>query len=277
MKNRQIFWVALLLTLPFQASVSAQSFKRILERPVNVIDGVWEQNSEGDQMLNYYNNDYCYYYMRRINDDGYVLRPGKTTVYTRKKNAQYDNLFKSGASQYQFYRGRFLKDFKIDTPYAFPVKNGGRTAWVTDKRERVRTLQFSIQPGDTVYATRGGMACDTVDERLLLIAHADYTFAAYMAMRENFIISGEYVRVGQPVGIAGPTGVSISFFFLDKNKFDGLDANGYVYSHFTPTFRTVEGDVKPEEKKMYEALLDDALIMQDMSKREQKRYLKNKK
>lgn len=41
-------------------------------------------------------------------------------------------------------------------------------------------------------------------------------FAAYLAMNENFVSPGEEVRTGQPVGIAGPTGVSISFFFLDK-------------------------------------------------------------
>lgn len=95
-------------------------------------------------------------------------------------------------------------------------------------------------------------------------------------MDENFIVPGEQVLTGQPVGIAGKTCVSITYFFLDENKFDALQATGYAYSHFMPTFRTTEGDVIMEEKKKYEAVTDDDLIMRDMSKREQKKYLKKK-
>ena len=67
-------------------------------------------------------------------------------------------------------------------------------------------------------------------------------------------------------------GVSISYFFLDKNKFNANLPSGYPYSHFTPVFRTTEGDIKTKEKKEYYSV-----IMQDMSKREQKKYLKKKK
>ncbi len=51
---------------------------------------------------------------------------------------------------------------------------------------------------------------------------------------------------------------------------------GYPYSHFVPTFRTDRGDVRPVERKFYRVVTDDALIMQDMSKKEQKKYLKHK-
>ena len=96
-------------------------------------------------------------------------------------------------------------------------------------------------------------------------------------MSRNFIHPGEEVLVGQPVGLAGEMGVSISYFFLDKNKFNANLPSGYPYSHFTPVFRTTEGDIKTKEKKEYYSIIDDALIMQDMSKREQKKYLKKKK
>lgn len=256
--------------------VHAQSFRKILERPVDIVRSEWESDKDGNRELNYYNEDYCDYYLYRANDDSYRLRPGKNTVFKIMKDARYDNLFKT-ATTYTFFRGSFPKEFNIGTPYAFPVKNGARTAWQTDRRESFRTLQFLMQPGDTVYATRSGIACRTVLPRQLLLYHADCTFAAYLALEENFVFPGEEVRTGQPVGIAGPTGVSVSFFFLDQNKFVGKQATGYVYSHFTPVFRTAEGDVKPVEKKMYEALVDDELIMLDMSKREQKKYLKKKK
>ena len=95
-------------------------------------------------------------------------------------------------------------------------------------------------------------------------------------MSENFIQPGEEVKVGQPVGKAGPSRVSISFFFLDENKFKGGESSGYPYSHFIPVFRTTEGDIKLKEKTIYQAVVDDELIMQDMSKRDKKKYMKQK-
>lgn len=93
-------------------------------------------------------------------------------------------------------------------------------------------------------------------------------------INENFIEPGEEVQVGQAIGKAGPTGAAISFFFLDENKFKGGLSSGYPYSHFIPVFRTTEGDVKPEEKTIYQAVTDHDLIMQDMSKRDKKKYMK---
>lgn len=264
------------LWLMASAGAGAQSFRNILDRPHDVVKSVWESDNEGNQELNYYNEDYCPYYLYREGDDSYELQPGKNTVFKKMKKSPYDNPFNRPTS-FMYFRGIFPKDFQVNTPYVLPVKSGTQTAWRIDRRESVRTLQFRMAAGDTVYATRSGVACRTVIPRQLLICHADHTFAAYLVMQENFITPGEKVRTGQPVGIAGPTGVSVSFFFLDKNKFSGLKAAGYMYSHFTPVFRTTEGDVKPEERKMYTAWVDDGLIMLDMSKREQKKYLKRKK
>lgn len=265
-----VFW------LMASAGAGAQSFRKILDRPHDVVKSVWESDNEGNQELNYYNEDYCPYYLYREGDDSYELQPGKNTVFKKMKNSPYDNPFNRPTS-FMYFRGFFPKNFQVNTPYALPVKSGTQTAWRIDRRESVRTLRFRMAAGDTVYATRSGVACRTVIPRQLLICHADHTFAAYLVMQENFITPGEEVRTGQPVGIAGPTGVSVSFFFLDKNKFSGLKAAGYMYSHFTPVFRTTEGDVKPEERKMYTAWVDDRLIMLDMTKREQKKYLKRKK
>lgn len=131
------------------------------------------------------------------------------------KDAQVDNPFKSSSS-YTFYRGKFPKDFNIQTPYALPVKNNQKTAWKTDPREPFKTLNFHIKQGDTIYATRSGIACKTTNPQQLLIYHPDQTFAAYLVMNENFIEPGEEVQVGQAIGKAGPTGAAISFFFWMK-------------------------------------------------------------
>lgn len=53
-------------------------------------------------------------------------------------------------------------------------------------------------------------------------------------------------------------------------------SSGYAYSHFVPYFRTTEGDIQLEEKKLYEAVVDDDLVTKEMTKREKKKYMKQK-
>lgn len=255
--------------------ISAQSLRKLMERPFGVVESKWETDTQGNQELNYYNEDHCDYYLYRMSDRSYNLTPGKNTIFKIEKNASFDNPFQS-ASSYKYYRGKFPVNFQINTPYALPVKDGQKTGWQTDPRESVKTLNFRIKEGDLVYATRSGIACKTTNPRQLLVYHADQTFAAYLVMSENFIQPGEEVKVGQPVGKAGPSRVSISFFFLDENKFKGGESSGYPYSHFIPVFRTTEGDIKLKEKTIYQAVVDDELIMQDMSKRDKKKYMKQK-
>ena len=169
-----------------------------------------------------------------------------------------------------------LSRLQAGIPYALPVKTGEETQWQIAPQESAKTMIFQIQEGDTVYATRRGVACATVLPQQLLIYHPDHTFAAYLMMRQNFIQTGEEVMTGQPIGIAGVLGVSISYFFLDNNKFDANGFLGYPYSHFTPVFRTDKGDVKLEEKTAYKSATDDELIMLEMSKREKKKFQKQK-
>lgn len=274
MKQRLKFIILFAFSLSV-CHISAQSLRKLMERPFGIVESKWETDTQGNQVLNYYNEDYCDYYLYRMSDRSYNLTPGKNTIFKIEKNASFDNPFKS-ASSYKYYRGKFPVNFQIDTPYALPVKDGQKTGWQTDPRESVKTLNFRIKEGDLVYATRSGIACKTTNPRQLLVYHADQTFAAYLVMSENFIQPGEEVHVGQPVGKAGSSRVSISFFFLDENKFKGGESSGYPYSHFIPVFRTTEGDVKLKEKTIYQAVIDDELITQDMSKRDKKKYMKHK-
>lgn len=207
--------IALLIFTLSASYTSAQSLRKLLEHPYGIIESKWEKDAQGATELNYYNEDYCDYYLYRANDRSYNLSNGKNTIFKIEKNAQVDNPFKS-ASSYTFYRGKFPKDFNIQTPYALPVKNNQKTAWKTDPREPFKTLNFHIKQGDTIYATRSGIACKTTNPQQLLIYHPDQTFAAYLVMNENFIEPGEEVQVGQAIGKAGPTGAAISFFFWMK-------------------------------------------------------------
>ena len=114
--------IALLIFTLSASYTSAQSLRKLLEHPYGIIESKWEKDAQGATELNYYNEDYCDYYLYRANDRSYNLSNGKNTIFKIEKNAQVDNPFKS-ASSYTFYRGKFPKDFNIQTPYALPVKN----------------------------------------------------------------------------------------------------------------------------------------------------------
>ena len=274
MFNSKLLSVVFLLAV--WAPLPAQIMRTLMQRPDYALESKWEVDSEGAHCLVYENKDNCDYYAYRVNDNSYELRPGKNTIFRRAKNENFDNQFRQ-ASSYYFYRGIFPNKFNIQFPYAFPVKKDSKVMLAMDRRERVKTLRFRMEVGDTVYATRSGMACSVYDPRILLVYHQDHTFAAYLTMRTCFVVPGESVQVGQPVGIANEKGVSISFFFLDENKFASSTASGYPYTHFIPTFRTTQGDLKPSPKTVYQTLVDDDLITKEMSKREKKKYMKRKK
>ena len=69
----------------------------------------------------------------------------------------------------------------------------------------------------------------------------------------------------------------MTVFFLDPNMFEGNTFKVHPYSHLMPVFRTEEGDVRLEERKMYTAKTDADLITAEMSKSAKKKYLKNLK
>lgn len=254
---------------------SAQSVRKLMEMPDRIVESKWEQDPQGATELNYYNNDICDYYLFRENDRSYKLKPGKNTIFRTEKDSRVENPFNT-SSRYMFFRGQFPDNFQINTPYALPTKDGKEVSWQIDPQEYIKAMIFRITEGDTIYATRRGMACTTVLPKQLLIYHPDRTFAAYLMMAQNFLRPGDEVFAGQPIGIASAVGVSISYFFLDENKFKASGPVGYPYSHFTPVFRTSKGDTKLEEKATYQAVINDELIMQEMSKREKKKYLKEK-
>lgn len=287
MKNGQILLTAicsrpyllmiLVFSLPSSPVMSAQSLNRTLDIPEMALETKWETDTYGNREFNFYVNDFCDYYLFIEHDRSYNLRPGKNTVFEEVRGSQSGYNPFSGGGRYRCYRGRFPKRFDPSLPYALPVRPGIAVEWMTDRRERHKTMNFKMSPGDTVYAVRSGSVCMTIDGRLLLVYHSDNTFAAYMTLSGSMLSPGDEVTVGQPVGIAGLSGVSVSFFFLDGNKFEAYEASGYPYTHFVPVFRTSEGDLYLEEDVAYTAVADEGLIMQDMTPAAKKRHIKKMK
>ena len=77
--------IALLIFTLSASCTSAQSLRKLLERPYGIIESKWEKDAQGATELNYYNEDYCDYYLYRANDRSYNLSNGKTLYLKYKR------------------------------------------------------------------------------------------------------------------------------------------------------------------------------------------------
>ena len=84
MKKSTYIMAAISVGLTVCQYVGAQSLNDIVKVSENDVKGKFETADNGDTQLNYYNSDYCDYYMFRLNDRAYILRPGRTTIFTQR-------------------------------------------------------------------------------------------------------------------------------------------------------------------------------------------------
>ena len=272
MNKRNLFLVFPVLLLSC-LHANSQVLHYMMKLDKTLIESKWEDDSQGNRCLNFYNEDFCDYV--RLQDNEFkVLRPGMNTVY-KKTERDLENAYKYGKSYY-LYRGRFItKKFDPYFVYALPFKNGAKVRWKIDRREPKRTLLMQCESCDTVYAARSGVVCKlNIDNSTVLMYHNDYTFAGYMNLFCSFVNAGEYVTTGDPIGIARSDGMSLTIFFLDENLFEDGKTIVHPYTHIMPVFRTDKGDVRLEEKTIYAPVTDADLITKEMGKSEKKRYLK---
>lgn len=271
--NKSFIFLVFPVLLLSCLQANSQVLHYMMKLDKNLIESKWEDDSQGNSCLNFYNEDFCDYV--RLQDNEFkVLRPGMNTVY-KKTERDLENAYKYGKSYY-LYRGRFItKKFDPYFVYALPFKNGAKVRWKIDRREPKRTLLMQCESCDTVYAARSGVVCKlNIDNSTVLMYHNDYTFAGYMNLFCSFVSAGEYVTTGDPIGIARSGGMSLTVFFLDENLFEDGKTIVHPYTHIMPVFRTDKGDVRLEEKTIYAPVTDADLITKEMGKSEKKRYLK---
>ena len=271
--NKSFIFLVFPVLLLSCLQANSQVLHYMMKLDKNLIESKWEDDSQGNRCLNFYNEDFCDYV--RLQDNEFkVLRPGMNTVY-KKTERDLENAYKYGKSYY-LYRGRFVtKKFDPYFVYALPFKNGAKVRWKIDRREPKRTLLMQCESCDTVYAARSGVVCKlNIDNSTVLMYHNDYTFAGYMNLFCSFVSAGEYVATGEPIGIARSGGMSLTIFFLDENLFEDGKTIVHPYTHIMPVFRTDKGDVRLEEKTIYTPVTDADLITKEMGKSEKKRYLK---
>ncbi|MDR1744046.1 MAG: M23 family metallopeptidase [Dysgonamonadaceae bacterium] len=197
---------------------------------------------------------------------------------------------------YSMYRGDPKSKINIDFPYTLPTAKGAtaRMARTTENREGYQ-LSFEVM-SDTVYACRGGMMCNddlrdhtakgnkNFDGRhsmsQITLYHGDGSFGEYVFKGKSLVYPGQRVKMGQAIGIIETMldsyFINFSVYFLDKNKVDDRKV-GNKHTHFRPFFQTANaGKLRLEREQEYVCELTDEMLMQDMSKKEQKKFLKEK-
>ena len=247
------------------------------------------------------NRDFCDYYLSIffLNSEGFEgmsFESPVTVGHGRRQIKTYK--VKAGATRYSYnygyamYRGGFRKKTTIDFIYSLPVAiKESVQAWIVENQEGYQ-LSFAL-PADTVYACRGGVMCDDNlkdntakgykhfnDNRnmaQITVYHPDGSFGEYVFRGKSLVYPGEKIKMGSPIGLIDRTDrLRFSVYFLDKNKLKDKSI-GNKHTHFRPFFQTVsEGKTRLENNTTYLCAFTDEMLMQDMSNREKKIFLKNK-
>lgn len=170
-----------------------------------------------------------------------------------------------------------------------------------EERDEFTGLSFETVAGDTVYAMRGGFVCEVEDnnsslgrtaddgktlfsrnENFVVICHKDGSMASYKLFKDGgiFVKSGDKVYAGQPLGIVGGENYQGgSHLRLQlEGCFDDDSAkivDGKNYRLFVPVIAVSDTETcKPVQRTEFMALHPQKVIMQEMSKKERKQYLK---
>ena len=186
---------------------------------------------------------------------------------------------------------------KTDTNfvYLFPLTEGKRVRMNhmvslekvlgSDDKSRLTGISFQTADGDTIVAARRGIVPEVQDnsaseaehksfsakENFVEICQDDGTFARYILFRDNgiFVSPGDQVIPGQPLGIIGGSNyergshLRFSIYCPDMHKFT-----------FVPCFYLSPGKTgKPAVGELYVSEHPQEIIMQEMSKKEKKKYM----
>lgn len=118
----------------------------------------------------------------------------------------------------------------------------------------------------------------------VLVEHADGSLLEYNGLQYGDIRVkvGEYVFPGQEIGVNvkrsdGKYAMVFSLYYLKKgdlsvNENKNLTNSESFYGWINPIFRTVAGTQQLQNNQYYSALIDEGLVVQEMTKKELKKY-----
>jgi len=217
---------------------------------------------------------------------------------------------------YYSYKCRITKgipDPKVDSTFVYllPFTNQTETKAIfmgnvqekyfhQDKPENWKSFLFTASAADTICAARKGTVitvlreheADTLvyysfssDRNRIEIEHEDGTIATYTGFDKDKILvePGDEVFANQPLGMLAPYDKSgnhqLRFsvhFRSDKTASDLMVCQPCPYVYIDPNFQTSEGIVRLKDRTPYVARVTEDIVVQEMSKKEQKNRLKKK-
>ena len=222
-----------------------------------------------------------------------VIHYGKTRLLTLRPSTE--NVPIGFSYRYTYRKGNNRLKADTNFVYLFPLAPGKvvrvnrmvslEKFFGKEGEKRIAGLGFSTTAGDTIFASRGGLVTEVVDnaastsentsfhatENYLEVFHKDGTFARYKLFQNGgiFVSPGEEVIPGQPLGIIGgenyKQGSHLRFSIYCPDQPD--------YS-YVPDFCLSQEEVgKPEPRVMYKSWHPVAIVVREMSKKEKKKFL----
>ena len=171
-------------------------------------------------------------------------------------------------------------NLKTEEPFVTPIK-------YHDGISTFYGVEFEVKDSFTITAVRGGKV-EYVEDKLpggemknrLRIVHLDGSFADYLGFDQQGInvTTGDKILAGQPLGtvdINRKLFLSIGYQTLEVDR--KLPYNEWLKTVFiNPSFRTKESKKPWRVGESYTSSQPAALITQEMSKRQRKKYLSGK-
>ena len=186
----------------------------------------------------------------------------------------------------------------------YEAGNIGEKYYGQEKVLNWKSYVVRSQTPDTICSMRRGIVVDLINEydessslnpeftskrNLVIIEHKDGTFAIYKGLKKNAV----FVKLGQEIYPKTELGImekydkgsyrldfSVNYLFdkdFKSNKSQTLKNYKSNYKYIKPYFVTEEGEIQIESKNDYTTLFTDAVITQEFSKSEKKKYAKDPK
>lgn len=218
-------------------------------------------------------------------------------------------------NRYWYIRG--VPNPKFDDNYIYLLPMGAEQTATIRKMTNVNSMyfgsakpknwnsyMFSMNEGDTVFASRKGMVVEVTSNyeydtlniisyqskiNFVLIEHTDGTLASYKGFAKNGIMveEGQTVFPRTPLGIISTYDkrmkgqLRLSVYYLNYTNPETENNKTYqnkisYYAYIEPYFLTGNGSAKLESGQSYKTVINSEIIFQEFTKRELKKLRKKK-
>lgn len=217
---------------------------------------------------------------------------GRSKLFKLKR----DELSSEGNFRYHYYIYPGIANPKIrKVEYAIPtvpnkevrvrelLPSRGLASQKASDKESYYGLAFKGNPGDTICASRGGRVSkigSSQNRNFIEVRHLDGTVARYTDFKSNTVLvkEGEDILAGNNLALFSEKSLQLSVRCLRYDYKIGVkNTNWYSFKYLIPTFRIDDNVMELQDNQAYTTILTDKMIIQEMSKRQRKKFLKARK